>query len=60
MYVLQTQINFNDITRLTVVDYTKDAAIGRALEKWGVVVRPDVQDGGCTLKLFLRDRDNND
>ena len=47
-YALSSAINFNKISRLTVVDDK-----GRAYEKFGVNVLPSVQDEERTLKLFI-------
>lgn len=45
----QREGGWEKVTRFEVIDET-----GRYYARWGVSVEPSLQDGGRTLKIFLR------
>jgi hypothetical protein len=47
-----------DVIRLEVIDWRKDAKTGRAFQAWGVAVKLDYQDSGRTLKVFVTDKES--
>lgn len=46
------------VTRLTVVDWTKNAKVGRLVERHDIKVSLDYQDSGRTLKVFMEDKED--